>query len=73
MDKTQLKIRLLPVVTNLHWERLEDYLDFIRKEQLESLARCSDIRQINKLQGKIEMLDYILGLPEMAKKAATSR
>ena len=72
MDKNTLTQRLLPLVTSLNWERLEDYLIYERQELLENLAKCSDIKQINKLQGRILQLDVVLKLPELSKKVATS-
>lgn len=61
----------MPLVTDLKWERLEDYLNYERKILVETLIKSTDIRQVNKLQGQLAYLDSILGLPEYTKKVAT--
>ena len=39
---------------------------------VEQLIQCTDIKQINKLQGELKLLDKILDLPNYVKKVATS-
>lgn len=68
MKQTEVIKRMLPVVTSCNWDKVEDYLNFLREDLLETLAVSSDIRQINKLQGEILMLDKILNLPDTIKK-----
>lgn len=72
MDKTKLFERLMPLVSDIKWERLEDYLNFERSVAVESLVKCSDIKTINKLQGNIATIDSILSLPHDIKRR-TSR
>ena len=68
MDVKKLTQRLLPVVANQHWDRLEDYLEFSRKEIVEKLVVSNDIKTINRLQGEIILLDKLLALPETINK-----
>ena len=72
MNQTQLIKRLLPLVTDIKWERLEDYLNYDRQTLVETLIKSTDIKQINKLQGEIKALDSILSLPHTVKRVATS-
>jgi hypothetical protein len=72
MNQTQLIKRLLPLVTDIKWERLEDYLSYDRQTLVETLIKSTDIKQINKLQGEIKALDSILALPHTVKRVATS-
>lgn len=68
MNKTELFKRLLPLVNGPHWDRLEDYLVYEREQLIETLCGCSDIKQINRLQGQILELNKILDLPEDLKR-----
>ncbi len=72
MDKNKLMVRLMPLVTDLKWDHLEDYLNYERNTLIETLLKSSDIRNTNRLQGEILFLDKILNLPNTVKKAATS-
>lgn len=73
MDKNKLIQRMLPLVTDIKWERLEDYLNYERGILIEKLVSSSDIRTINKLQGEIKQMDLILALPTTIKhRVATS-
>lgn len=72
MNKNKLMTRLMPLVTDLKWDNLEDYLNYERQELVETLIKCSDIKQINKLQGQLLQVDILLDLPRAAKKVATS-
>lgn len=62
MNKQQVLKRLLPLVANEQWARLEDYLNFRREELGNTLETSTDIRTINKTQGKVELLKEILNL-----------
>jgi len=68
MKQIEVIKRMLPIVTSSNWERIEDYLNSTREEILENLAKSGDIRQINKLQGEILMVDKLLNLPNTIKK-----
>tara|TARA_R110002051_G_C8630815_1_gene484706 strand:+ start:208 stop:429 length:222 start_codon:yes stop_codon:yes gene_type:complete len=72
MDKNKLMTRLMPLVTDIKWDSLEDYLSYERHVLVEQLIQCTDIKQINKLQGELKLLDKILDLPNYVKKVATS-
>lgn len=72
MDKNKLMIRLMPLITDLKWDHLEDYLNYERHILVESLVGTTDIKKINKLQGEIQCLDKVLDLPNYVKKVATS-
>lgn len=68
MDKKQLILRLVPVVSGSNWDRLEDYLVFERSELVGQLISSNDIKSINRIQGKILLIDQLLALPETLKK-----
>lgn len=68
MDVRDLTKRLLPVIANSNWERLEDWLTYQRTQLVEELVKTQDIKRINRLQGEILMIDKILDLPNTLKK-----
>ncbi len=67
MKLIDIQNRMKVVVTSQNWDRVEDYLESLRTLTVETLIHSTDIKQINKLQGKIEMLDQILSLPAKLK------
>lgn len=69
MDSKRITERLTPlVVDEVKWSRFEDYLDFKEQELMASLKTSGDIRQINKLQGKLELLDLFQRLPQTIRE-----
>lgn len=72
MNKHKLMIRLMPLLNDIKWDNLEDYLNYERQELVESLVGSTDIKKINKLQGEIQSIDKLLSLPHTVKKVATS-
>lgn len=62
MDKSLALKRLTPLVIegDPKWEALVTYLEFLEDESLASLRTCKDIRQINILQGKLEVYNHML-------------
>ena len=69
MDKATLTQRLtILVVDEAKWSRLEDYLEYLEDELIENLKTSRDIRQINLLQGKLELLKQLLSLPDTIRK-----
>jgi hypothetical protein len=72
MDKNKMMTRLMPLVTDLKWDHLEDYLNYERHILVETLIKSTDIKQINKIQGELRLLDKLLQLPHTVKQVATS-
>ncbi len=63
MEKKDLLKRLTPVVGHDTWSNMEDYLESELLDVTENLATSSNIRQMNMLQGKHELLKKLLNLP----------
>ena len=65
MTKDKLMKRLDVVVLNeTVWSRLEDYLLQEKDDLLYQLTYCDNIRKSNLLQGKIQVIDGLLVLPD---------
>ncbi len=69
MNKTEFLKRLaIVVVDESKWSRVMDYIEFTEDELVEQLKTSSDIKQINKLQGKLELIKQFKSLPETIRK-----
>ncbi|WGH49988.1 hypothetical protein [Pseudoalteromonas phage vB_PtuP_Slicky01] len=73
MNKKQLLERLtILVVDEAKWSRLEDYLEATEDDLVSTLKTSKDIREINKLQGKLELLTQLLNIPNDIRKLTDS-
>lgn len=72
MDRQTIYKRLLPIVNDERWSRVEDYLNYEQSILIQNLIKSTDIRLINKIQGEIARIESMLNLPSTIKKAATS-
>ena len=73
MNKKQLLERLtILVVDEAKWSRLEDYLEATEDDLISALKTSKDIREINKLQGKLELLAQLLNIPNDIRKLTDS-
>jgi len=69
MTKQELIKRLsILVVDDAKWSRLLDYIEFIEDETIECLKTSRDIRSINMIQGKLELITQLKDLPEQIRK-----
>lgn len=70
MNDIKIVQRLLPLVSDeIIWHRLKDYLDSQREHLIKTLILSHDIKQINRTQGKVELLDNLLGLRDTVRKS----
>lgn len=56
------------MVDEAKWSRLMDYIEFTEEELVEKLKTSGDIKQINKLQGKLELIKQFKELPNTIRK-----
>lgn len=69
MTKQELTKRLsILVVDDAKWSRLLDYIEFIEDETIECLKTSKDIRQINMIQGKLQLIAQLKDLPDTIRK-----
>ncbi len=72
MNSKELIKRLNPLIADtVKWDRLEDYLNYLKDNATATLVTSTDIRNINKLQSEVLLLQRLIELPTLVRKAAT--